>query len=407
MAYSTFTLPNGLRLIHTTSPTNVAYCGFAVDTGTRDELPQEQGMAHFVEHLIFKGTQKRKAWHILNRMENVGGDLNAYTNKEETVIYSAFLKEHFNRAAELLTDIVFHSLFPAHEIEKEVEVIIDEIQSYEDSPAELIFDDFEELIFPDHPLGRNILGNPELLRKFTSEDAQHFVRTHYQPKNMVFFVLGDIPFSKVIRTLEKLTADIPSSTDAQPLRTHPAPYQPRQLTLHKDTHQAHVMMGGRGYHAYDERRTGLYLLNNILGGPGMNSRLNVSLREKRGLVYTVESNLTSYTDTGTFCIYFGCDPHDTDHCISLVHKELKKIRDKALTSLQLHAAQKQIIGQIGVAGDNFENNALNMGKCFLHYQTYEEKEEVFKRIEDLTASQLLDIANEMLAETYLSTLIYQ
>lgn len=407
MAYSTFTLPSGLRIIHTTSPTNVAYCGFAVDTGTRDELPQEQGMAHFVEHLIFKGTHKRKAWHILNRMENVGGDLNAYTNKEETVIYSAFLKEHFDRAAELLADIVFHSLFPSNEIEKEVEVIIDEIQSYEDSPAELIFDDFEELIFPDHPLGRNILGNPELLRKFTSEDAQHFVHRHYQPQNMVFFVQGNIPFSKVIRTLEKVTAEIPPWHGEKQVRTQPAAYQPRQLTLHKDTHQAHVMIGGRGYHAYDERRTGLYLLNNILGGPGMNSRLNVSLREKKGLVYNVESNLTSYTDTGTFCIYFGCDPHDTAHCISLVHKEFKKIRDKALTSLQLHAAKKQIIGQIGVAGDNFENNALNMGKCFLHYQAYEEKEEVFKRIESLTTSQLLDIANEVLAESYLSTLIYQ
>ena len=378
MAYSTFTLPNGLRLIHTTSPTNVAYCGFAIDAGTRDELPQEQGMAHFVEHLIFKGTEKRKAWHILNRMENVGGDLNAYTNKEETVIYSAFLKEHFNRAAELLADIVFHSVFPQNEIEKEVEVIIDEIQSYEDSPSELIFDDFEELIFPNHPLGRNILGNPELLRQFTSEDARKFVHSHYRPENMIFFVQGDIPFQKVIRTLEKVTSDIPQFEEGSKTRKLPSEYKPSKLILH-----------------------------NILGGPGMNSRLNISLREKRGLVYNVESNLTSYTDTGTFCIYFGCDLHDADHCISLVHKELKKIRENALTELQLAAAKKQIIGQIGVAGDNFENNALNMGKCFLHYHTYEEKEEVFKRIESLTSSQLLDIANEMFAEDYLSTLIYQ
>lgn len=407
MAYSTFTLPNGLRLIHTTSPTNVAYCGFAIDAGTRDELPQEQGMAHFVEHLIFKGTEKRKAWHILNRMENVGGDLNAYTNKEETVIYSAFLKEHFNRAAELLADIVFHSVFPQNEIEKEVEVIIDEIQSYEDSPSELIFDDFEELIFPNHPLGRNILGNPELLRQFISEDARKFVHSHYRPENMIFFVQGDIPFQKVIRTLEKVTSDIPQFEEGSKTRKLPSEYKPSKLILHKDTHQAHVMIGGRGYHAYDEKRTGLYLLNNILGGPGMNSRLNISLREKRGLVYNVESNLTSYTDTGTFCIYFGCDLHDADHCISLVHKELKKIRNNALTELQLAAAKKQIIGQIGVAGDNFENNALNMGKCFLHYHTYEEKEEVFKRIDNLTSSQLLDIANEMFAEDYLSTLIYQ
>lgn len=203
MPYNTFILPNGLRIIHTPSMTNVTYCGFAVDAGTRDELPDEQGMAHFVEHLIFKGTRKRRAWHILNRMENVGGDLNAYTNKEETVIYSAFLKEHFARAVELLTDIVFHSTFPEHEIAKEVEVIIDEIQSYEDSPAELIFDDFEELIFPEHPLGRNILGKPEQLRRFGSQDALRFTGRYYRPANMVFFVQSDIDFKRIVRTVEK------------------------------------------------------------------------------------------------------------------------------------------------------------------------------------------------------------
>ena len=407
MSYSTFTLPNGLRVIHAPSPTNVAYCGYAVDAGTRDEQPHEQGMAHFVEHLIFKGTHKRKAWHILNRMENVGGDLNAYTNKEETVVYSAFLKEHFSRAAELLTDIIFHSTYPQQEIDKEVEVIIDEIQSYEDSPAELIFDDFEELIFPNHPLGRNILGKPDLLRNFTSQDALNFTRRYYRSTNMVFFILGDIDFRKVLRTLEKVTVDIPCSAVEGYHRQSPLPYRPQPLTTHKDTHQAHVMIGGRGYHAYDERRTGLYLLNNILGGPGMNSRLNVSLRERRGLVYNVESNLTSYTDTGTFCIYFGCDPEDVDSCISLVRKELKQLRDRALTTSQLHAAKKQIIGQIGVASDNFENNALDMGKCFLHYGKYDSREEVYRRIEELTASQLLEIANEVLTEEYLSQLIYQ
>ena len=340
-------------------------------------------------------------------MENVGGDLNAYTNKEETVIYSAFLKEHFARAVELLTDIVFHSTFPAQEIEKEVEVIIDEIQSYEDSPAELIFDDFEELIFPEHALGRNILGKPELLRHFRSEDALQFTGRYYKPTNMVFFVQGDIDFKRVIRTVEKAVADIPYSEVENYQRQAPQPYCPKNLTLHKDTHQSHVMIGGRGYHAYDERRTGLYLLNNILGGPGMNSRLNVSLREKRGLVYNVESNLTSYTDTGTFCIYFGCDTEDTDYCIELVQKELNRLRMRALTTAQLAAAKKQIIGQIGVAGDNFENNALSMGKCFLHYKKYEDKEEVFQRIEALTSSQLLEIANELFSEEQLSTLIYR
>lgn len=406
--YQTYTLPNGLRIIQEPSPTSVVYCGYAVDAGTRDEHQDEQGMAHFVEHLIFKGTTKRRAWHILNRMENVGGDLNAYTNKEETVIYSAFLKEHFQRAAELLTDIVFSSTFPQHEIDKEVEVIIDEIQSYEDSPAELIFDDFEELLFPQHPLGRNILGKPDQLRGFKSENALSFTNRYYKPDNMVFFVHGNIEFKKVIRTLEKLTADLDlTKGDANSKRTKPLPYHPSSLTIHKDTHQAHVMIGCRGYNAYNEKRTGLYLLNNILGGPGMNSRLNVSLREKRGLVYNVESNLTSYTDTGTFCIYFGCDTEDSDYCVSLVHKELEKLRKKALTTAQLTAAKKQIIGQIGVASDNFENNALDMAKCFLHYKKFEEKEEVFRRIEAITSAQLLEIANEILAESHLSALYYK
>ena len=403
--FNQYILPNGMRIIHEPSASKVAYCGFAVDAGTRDELENEQGMAHFVEHLIFKGTAKRKAWHILNRMENVGGDLTAYTNKEETVIYSAFLTEHFGRAFELLVDIVFHSTFPQREIEKETEVIIDEIQSYEDNPSELIFDDFEDLIFRGHPLGRNILGNPEQLKQFRSEDAAAFTARFYHPNNMVFFVLGNLSFKKVVLMAKKLLADIPA-TPVHYGRTPPPLYVPEHLVVHKDTHQAHVMIGSRGYNAYDDKRTALYLLNNVLGGPGMNSRLNVSLRERRGLVYNVEANLTSYTDTGVFCIYFGTDPEDADRCIGLVHKELKKLRDSKLSSSQLNAAKKQIIGQIGVAGDNFENNALDMGKTFLHYGKFEGPEEVFKRIEMLTAEHLWDIANEMFDENYLSTLIY-
>ena len=406
MQYNIHTLSNGLRIIHEPSSSKVAYCGFAVDAGTRDEAENEQGMAHFVEHLIFKGTRKRKAWHILNRMENVGGDLNAYTNKEETVIYSAFLTEHFGRALELLADIVFHSTFPQNEIEKETEVIIDEIQSYEDTPSELIFDDFEDMIFRNHPLGRNILGRPDLLKKFRSEDAMAFTSRFYQPSNMVFFVLGDFNFQKIVRQVEKLLVDLPLVT-VENQRTIPPLYVPEQLVVHKETHQAHVMIGSRGYNAYDDKRTALYLLNNILGGPGMNSRLNVSLRERRGLVYTVESNLTSYTDTGAFCIYFGTDPEDVDTCLKLTYKELKRMRDVKMTSSQLMAAKKQLIGQIGVASDNNENNALGMAKTFLHYNKYESSEFVFRRIEALTAEGLLEVANEMFAEEYLSTLIYR
>lgn len=401
-----YTLPNGLRIIHEPTLSKVAYCGFAIDAGTRDEAENEQGMAHFVEHLIFKGTEKRKAWHILNRMENVGGDLNAYTNKEETVVYAAFLTEHLGRALELLGDIVFHSTFPQHEIEKETEVIIDEIQSYEDTPSELIFDDFEDMIFRNHPLGRNILGKPELLRSFRTEDVLSFTRRYYQPGNMVFFVQGQYDFKKIVRMAEKYLSDVPS-VEVDSRRTPPPLYIPEHLTVNKETHQAHVMIGSRGYNAFDDKRTALYLLNNILGGPGMNSKLNVSLRERRGLVYTVESNLTSYTDTGVFCIYFGTDTEDLDTCLKLTYKELKRMRDVKMSSSQLAAAKKQLIGQIGVASDNFENNALGMAKTYLHYHKFESSELVFKRIESLTAEQLLEVANEMFAEEYLSTLIYR
>ena len=405
MIYHTHTLSNGLRIIHAPNESPVAYCGFAVDAGTRDEADDEQGMAHFVEHLIFKGTQKRHAWHILNRMEHVGGDLNAYTNKEETVVYSAFLVEHFPRAVELLSDIVFHSTYPQVEIEKEVEVIIEEIQCYEDSPSELIFDDFEELIFPDHPLGRNILGKPDLLRGFKSEDALRFTSRYYRPDNMVFFVQGNVDFRKVIRLLEKTVGSMTSNVETF-CRKAPQEYVPRTLTLHRDTHQAHVMIGSRGYDAHNEKRTALYLLNNILGGPGMNSRLNVSLRERTGLVYNVEANLTSYTDTGVFCIYFGTEHKQVERCIRLVKKELKKLCDKPLSPAQLSAAKKQIIGQIGVARDNAENTALGMAKTFLHYHKMENPQELFRRIEDLTARELWEVSNEMFAEDYLSTLIY-
>ena len=405
MNYHTHTLSNGLRIIHAQNQSAVAYCGYAIDAGTRDEEENEQGMAHFVEHLIFKGTQKRHSWHILNRMEHVGGDLNAYTNKEETVVYSAFLVEHFPRAVELLTDIVFHSTYPQAEIDKEVEVIIDEIQSYEDTPSELIFDDFEELVFPNHPLGRNILGKPELLRQFKSEDALRFTNRFYRPDNMVFFVQGNVDFKRVVRLLEKAVSDIPS-TITERNRIKPELYIPQNKTINRDTHQAHVMIGCRSYDTHDKKRTALYLLNNILGGPGMNSRLNVALRERSGLVYNVEANLTSYTDTGIFSIYFGTDQEDVKQCLRLVHKELKRLREKPLSSTQLATAQKQIIGQIGVAADNFETNALNMAKTYLHYNKYEEPQEVYKRIQSLTPQDLWEVANEMFCEENLSTLIY-
>ena len=402
----TTTLANGLRIIHHPSPTSEVYCGYAIDAGTRDEQPQEQGLAHFVEHMLFKGTSRRRAWHVLNRMENVGGDLNAYTNKEETVIYSAFLKKDFTRALELLTDIVFHSTYPQHEVDKERGVILEEIDCYEDNPAELIFDDFEEILFRGHALGHNILGTPKHVKRFTSAHARSFVERYYHPANAVLFVYGNIPFSRIVMWAERLTADIPSGV-ANKSRTAPLPYVPRRVEVARHTHQAHVMLGCTGYPSGDKRRTGLYLLNNMLGGPGMNSRLNLALREKTGLVYNVESNLMNYTDTGVFNVYFGTDTAEADRCIDLTLKELDRLRERPLTTLQLAAAKKQLIGQVGVASDNFESTALGMAKTYLHYGEYEGSEALYRRIEAVTAQQLWDIANELFPHDNLSVLTYR
>jgi predicted Zn-dependent peptidase len=407
MTTNTYRLPNGLRIIHQPLPSTsqVTYAGIAINAGTRDEQDNESGMAHFVEHLLFKGTEHRRAWHILNRMESVGGDLNAYTNKEETVVYATFLNQHLNRAIELMTDIVFHSTFPQAEIEKEAEVVIDEIQSYRDTPSELIFDDFEELLFPQHPLGRNILGEEEELKRIRTADMHRFTARYYHPANMVLFVRGNVAFRQIVRLATRYTADVPAG-DLLPVRTAPASFQAQRRTVNKETHQAHVLIGTTTYPAIDERRTALYLLNNLLGGPGMNSRLNVALRERRGLVYTVESNITSYTDSGTFGIYFGCDPEDKEKCIRLVGKELQLLRDNLLSTSALTAAKKQLIGQLGVATDNNENLALSMGKSYLHYDKWETAPELYRRIDELTAQQLRDVANELLGKERLSVLVY-
>lgn len=426
-AAHTETLPCGLRIVCTPSVTDVAYCGLAVNAGTRDERADENGLAHFCEHLTFKGTRRRKAWHILNRMEGVGGDLNAYTGKEETIYYTAFLKEHFGRAVDLLADIVLGSLYPQAEMDKEVEVVIDEIESYKDSPAELIFDDFENLVFSGHALGRNILGEAERLRTFRSDDVRAFAARYYTPRNMVLFVQGDIAPETVrreaVRALKRVgdsleeghplrllltdgTAPAPA-TDAEIGRTAPLPYEPREVVMHKDTHQAHVMIGTRCYSARDPRHLCLYLLNNLLGGPGMNSRLNLSLRERNGLVYSVESNMGCYTDTGVWSIYFGCDPKDVARCRRLVHKELARLTDRPLSESTLRAAKKQIKGQIGISYDNFESMALAQGKTFLHYGRVRNINELYRKIDALTAEDLLETARDVFAPERLTTLIYQ
>lgn len=404
--YFSHILPNGLRIVHLSSASPVSYCGFAVNAGTRDEEMDEFGLAHFVEHMIFKGTEKRKSWHILNRMENVGGELNAYTTKEETFVYSIFMEEHFRRAFELLSDLVFHSQFPEQEIEKEVDVILDEINSYEDSPSELIFDEFENLLFDGHALGHNILGDEQSLLGFGSESGKSFMRRFYAPENMVFFSMGRIPFKKIVQMAESTLSDIAFPMAARN-RTAPGELLPVSRQIHKDTHQAHVLIGGRAYSMHDEKRLPLFLLNNLLGGPGMNNRLNVSLREKNGLVYNVESNVTSYTDTGLASIYFGTDPKNKEKAIRLVYKELAKLREVKLTATQLAAAKKQVIGQLGVSGDNREGLFLGLGKSFLHYNRYDTLPEVFAKVEKLTAGEIREVANEIFAPERLFSLIYQ
>ena len=404
--FYTYTLSNGLRIILQPTDGQVSYAGFAINAGTRDERDDQPGMAHFIEHMLFKGTEKRKAWHILNRMEKVGADLDAFTNKEETVVYSVFLQEHLKRAIELMADLVFHSTFPQAEIEKETDVIIGEIQSYEDTPSDLIFDGFEDLVFSGHALGRDILGNAEALKRYTTADALQFFRKFYVPENMVFFVTGNYELKQVVRYVEQAVGDV-SRGHLDYQRVSPSVYMPRTEVQHRDTHQAHVMIGGRAYDAKTPKKQMLYLLTNLLGGPGMNSRLNLALREKRGLVYEVEASSVSYTDTGTFSIYFGCDLEDVDRCIELVRRELKHLCDKGLTTSQLQALKKQTMGQIGVAQDNRENTALGMAKTFLHHHRFVTTEEIYQSIEQITAPSLLEVANEVFGEFNLSTLIYK
>ena len=422
MKYNTYTLDNGLRIIHLPSDSKVVYCGYQINAGTRNEKPGEEGLAHFCEHVTFKGTERRKAWHILNCLESVGGDLNAYTNKEGTVYYSAILKEHIARAVDLLTDIVFHSVYPQAEIDKEVEVICDEIESYNDSDEEFIYDEFENIIFKGSPLGHNILGTAEQVRSFKTEDALRFTRKLYRPDNAIFFAYGDIDFKKLLRLLKKsflseerrVKSEKFNSPEAQAqfniqhstFNTQHS-FEGQTIVMQKNTHQAHVMIGTRAYDVNDSRRMPLYLLNNMLGGPGMNAKLNLALREHNGLVYTVESTMVAYGDTGIWSIYFGCDEHDVKRCLRLVRKELDKFMQKPLSEAQLKAAKKQIKGQVGVACDNRENFALDFGKSFLHYGWEKNVDRLYEQVDEITAEQIQAVAQELFDKDRLTTLIFR
>jgi len=400
------TFPNGLRLIFRPEKTPVAYCGLAINTGSRDECEHEYGMAHFVEHLLFKGTKKRTSAHIINRLENVGGELNAFTSKEETVVYSAILKEYLERAVELIADITTQSTFPQNEIDKEIDVVLDEIEMYNDSPSELIYDDFEEMLFANHPLAHHILGVPDLLKKYRTEDAIRFVDRQYRPENMVFFVLGDADFKKIICWCEKYFR-FENSNLPENKRFSPTEYKPIRRIVEKDTHQMHVAIGNRAYDLHHTDRLPMYLLNNILGGPGMSSLLNLSLREKHGLVYNVESSYQPFSDTGEWCVYFGCDPTNANKCETLVYRELKKMREKKLSDSVLRKYKLQLMGQMAISAENRENTALSIGKSFLRFGKVDELDEIKRKIELVTADQILRVANEIFVEDNFSVLKYK
>ena len=419
-----------MRVICMPAATDVIYLGIAVKAGTRDELPEESGMAHLVEHMSFKGTTRLTATQIASRLESVGGELNAFTGKEETMYYAACMRQHVGRAIPLLVDMVFNSTYPQRELEREVEVVADEIESYEDSPSELIFDEFDALLFPNHPLGRSILGKAETLRTYKSEKLKAFTRRLYKPEQSILFVKGGRTGYDVLKGLrgvrfslirempdqgwsegtieidESLNQRLVASLDENPVFVPMTPYKPQTVYSNRATHQAHVLTGNRAYAAQDDRYIGLTLLSNLIGGPGMNSRLNVALRERRGLVYTVESSLTGYTDVGVWGIYFGCDEADIKRCLRLVNSELRRLCDSPLPPRTLEAAKRQLKGQMAISYDHFESVAISMGRQFLHFNQVRSLSEMMQQIDALTALQLQTIAQEILNPDHLTTLVY-
>jgi len=405
MEYQLFTLPNGIRVIHQQVDSPVAHFGMIVNTGSRDEMENEQGMAHFIEHTIFKGTQKRKAVQIINCLEDVGGELNAYTTKEETAIYATFLTEFYPRAIELVSDIVINASYPEKELELEKEVIIEEINSYNDSPSELIFDEFEELIFNGHPIARNILGTPESIRSFNRLQVKSFIRNNYHTNEMVICSVGKInplKFEKLVsRCFNPLHENIQTNT-----RTEFINYTPKSIEVVKDTFQSHCIIGSEAYNLKHELRLPMVLLNNILGGSSMNSRLNMALRERNGLAYNVESNYSPYTDTGAFMVYFGTERKNLYKAIDLVEKELQLLRAKKLGPQLLTHSKKQMIGQLAISNENREELMLTIGRSYLYFNKVDSLTDVFQKIENISADDLHQISNEILTKNNLSKLIF-
>lgn len=405
MEFHQFTLNNGLRVIHQQTSGPASHCGFIVNSGTRDEKGHQFGIAHFIEHCLFKGTQKRKAFHILSRLDAVGGEINAYTSKENTVLHASFLDKHYDRAIELLSDIIINSTFPEREIVKEKLIIIDEIYSYLDSPSEQIFDDFEDIIYANHSLGHNILGTSEQLKKYKKEHLLDFYKEHYVVSNMVFASVGNIAPKKLEKLLNKYTEQIPNHTHHSD-RKEFKDYSVQHVVQEKEAHQAHYLLGNLSFSYKDVRRRPMILLNNILGGPAMNSRLNLNISEKYGFAYNLESNYTTYCDTGYFNIYLGTERKSLERAKGLILKEMKKLCDKKLGTTQLHMAKQQILGQIALGQESGSSQMLALGKSLLSFDKVDTLEEIYEQIESITAEQLIEIANLVFDQEKLSSLTY-
>ncbi len=407
-------LPNGLQIVHRKTTSPVVYVGIMVGAGTRHELPEENGMAHYIEHCVFKGTQHYTARQIINHIEGIGGEINAYTTKEETTFYAATLSNHFRTTLHLLADMVLHPTFSKKETDKEVTVILDEIESYNDSPSELIYDDFENMIFEGSSLAMPILGTKKTLRRISKSPdiALNWMQQHYRPERMVLFVLGNVSTQQVISAAEK---ELLASSPYRPIASSPITHSEAShsqspiaysRTYRRHTHQTHIMLGSHAYSIGHPKQLTMYLLNNILGGGSMSSRLYLSLREKYGLVYNIDSQAVPLSDTGYWNIYLACEPQHKDHCLELCHKELKQLRDTTLTSAQLLRALRQLEGQMAISAENQENNALAMAKQMLYHHHAPAWQETFAKVQQITPTQLQDVANEVFDAEKIYTLLY-
>ena len=405
MEYNVHTLPNGIRILHVPSASAISHACIIINSGSRDENDENAGLAHFIEHLIFKRTEKRSTNQILNRLESVGADLNAYTTKEYTCIHASFLNPYLDRTLELFNDIVFHSTFPEDEMDKEKSVVLDEIASYLDQPEEAIYDDFEDLVFSGHALGRNILGTTESVSKITQKDIHQFIKENYHTDKMVIAVLGNYSLNKVVKVGAKHYSEIPANLHTS-IREAPLKAPVITKTFNKPIQQAHAMLGSQAYSLHHPYKTGLLLLNNLLGGNGMSSILNLQIREKYGIAYTIESGYSPLSDTGIFTLYFGTDKEKVNKASALIFKELKKLRDNHFSEVQLQKAKNKFIGQIALGEENRIGLIISMAKSLIDYDKIDDLETVFSKIQAVSTTDIGNITNEILDESNLSALTF-